>query len=73
MGRERAAKTTSANKKLWDGYLRLNSVLTVSTIAFFQSAEKMSNKWSKYVEVKGRVKLHNFEKYIQELPRSRKN
>lgn len=35
------------------------------------SGEKMSNvKWSEYVEVKGRVKLHDFEKYIQELPRS---
>jgi len=33
----------------------------------------MSNvKWSEYVEVKGRVKLHDFVKYIQELRCSRK-
>jgi len=28
-------KTAPTNNKLWDGYLRLNSALTVSTIAAF--------------------------------------
>jgi len=36
------------------------------------SGEKMPDvKWSESIEVKGKVKLHDFEKYIQELPRSR--
>lgn len=38
----------------------------------FCSGEKMPDvKWSESVVVKGKVKLHDFEKYIQELPRSR--
>ncbi|KAK7274424.1 hypothetical protein RIF29_15511 [Crotalaria pallida] len=58
--------------KLWDGCLMLNSSVTVSAVAFFKSGEKMSDvKWSEAIEVKGKVKLDDFEKYIQDLPRSR--
>lgn len=36
------------------------------------SGEKMPNaNWSEFVEVKGNVRLEAFEKYIQDLPRSR--
>ena len=36
------------------------------------SGEKTSAKyWSKYVEVKGRVRLDAFENFLQELPLSR--
>ena len=36
------------------------------------SGEKMPDiKWSELVEVKGKVRLEAFEKYIQELARSR--
>lgn len=39
---------------------------------FLCSGEKMTNiKWSEPVEVKGKVRLEAFEKYIQDLPRSR--
>ncbi|XVE98390.1 hypothetical protein REPUB_Repub03eG0102700 [Reevesia pubescens] len=61
-----------AAEKLWDGSLQLNSSVTVSVVAFFKSGEKMPNiKWSELVEVKGKVRLDAFEKYIQELARSR--
>ncbi|OIV97213.1 hypothetical protein TanjilG_02921 [Lupinus angustifolius] len=57
---------------LWDGCLTLNSSVTVSAVAIFKSGEKMSGvTWSESIEVKGKVKLDDFEKYIQDLPRSR--
>ncbi|KAJ4831046.1 hypothetical protein Tsubulata_001781 [Turnera subulata] len=63
---------TTAAEKLWDGSLQLNSSVTVSAVAFFKSGEKMPDvKWSEFLEVKGKVKLDAFEKYIQDLPRSR--
>ncbi|TYJ29263.1 hypothetical protein E1A91_A06G058600v1 [Gossypium mustelinum] len=59
-------------EKFWDGSLKLNSSVTVSVVAFFKSGEKMPDiKWSELVEVKGKVRLEAFEKYIQELARSR--
>ncbi|GAV88193.1 SPOC domain-containing protein [Cephalotus follicularis] len=67
-----ATTTTSVAERLWDGILQLNSSITVSAVAFFKSGEKMPDvKWSEFVEVKGKVKLDAFEKYIQDLPRSR--
>ncbi|KAE9608353.1 hypothetical protein Lal_00025827 [Lupinus albus] len=57
---------------LWDGCLMLNSSVTVSAVAIFKSGEKMSGvTWSESIKVKGKVKLDDFEKYIQDLPRSR--
>lgn len=59
-------------EKLWDGSLQLSSSINVSAVAFFKSGEKMPNdNWSEFVEVKGNVRLEAFEKYIQDLPRSR--
>uniref|UniRef100_A0A2N9FVJ0 Spen paralogue and orthologue SPOC C-terminal domain-containing protein n=1 Tax=Fagus sylvatica TaxID=28930 RepID=A0A2N9FVJ0_FAGSY len=59
-------------EKLWDGSLQLNSSVNVFAVAFFKSGEKMPNiKWCESVEVKGKVRLDAFEKYIQDLPRSR--
>ncbi|KAJ6355118.1 hypothetical protein OIU77_005667 [Salix suchowensis] len=61
-----------AAEKLWDGSLQLNSSVTVSLVAFFKSGEKMPVlKWSEFLEVKGKVRLEAFEKYVQDLPRSR--
>uniref|UniRef100_A0A5B7BGZ1 Spen paralogue and orthologue SPOC C-terminal domain-containing protein n=1 Tax=Davidia involucrata TaxID=16924 RepID=A0A5B7BGZ1_DAVIN len=66
----KAASTVA--EKLWDGSLQLNSSVTVSTVAFFKSGEKLLDiNWSEFVEVKGKVRLEAFEKYIQDLPRSR--
>ncbi|XP_022749637.1 uncharacterized protein LOC111299029 [Durio zibethinus] len=70
-GNLRFARPTVA-EKLWDGSLQLNSSVTVSVVAFFKSGEKMPDiKWSELVQVKGKVRLEAFEKYIQELARSR--
>lgn len=39
---------------------------------FLCSGQKMPNvKWSESIEVKGKVRFEAFEKYIQDLPRSR--
>lgn len=59
-------------EKLWDGCLQLSSSVTLSAVAFFKSGEKTPDvNWSEFVEVKGKVRLEAFEKYIQDLPRSR--
>ncbi|XP_068652888.1 uncharacterized protein [Aristolochia californica] len=59
-------------ERLWDGSLQLSATIAVSAVAFFKSGEKASKiKWPKTVEVKGKVRLDAFEKFIQELPRSR--
>ncbi|KAL3535899.1 hypothetical protein ACH5RR_004360 [Cinchona calisaya] len=66
-------KTASmGSEKLWDGSLQLNSAITMSAVAFFRSGERLVDiNWSNFVEVKGKVKLDDFETYIQNLPRSR--
>ncbi|KAF9662860.1 hypothetical protein SADUNF_Sadunf18G0098200 [Salix dunnii] len=48
-------------------------LLFTSTIMIFLcSGEKMPDlKWSEFLEVKGKVRLEAFEKYVQDLPRSR--
>ncbi|KAK1403512.1 SPOC domain-containing protein [Heracleum sosnowskyi] len=62
----------TVNDKLWDGRVQLSSSVTVSAVAFFQSGEKLPDtSWSGFVEVKGKVRLEAFEKYVQDLPRSR--
>lgn len=62
----------SPDEKLWEGCLQLNAYITVMAIAFFKSGGKArTNNWSKLVEVKGRVRLDAFEKFLQELPLSR--
>ncbi|KAL2929708.1 hypothetical protein RDABS01_035118 [Bienertia sinuspersici] len=59
-------------EKLWDGTLHLSTSVSVSAIAFFKSGDKMQDfNWSDSVEVKGKVRLEAFEKYVQDLPRSR--
>uniref|UniRef100_A0A803LH56 Spen paralogue and orthologue SPOC C-terminal domain-containing protein n=1 Tax=Chenopodium quinoa TaxID=63459 RepID=A0A803LH56_CHEQI len=59
-------------EKLWDGTVKLSTSVSVSVIAFFKSGEKMQDfSWSEFVEVRGKVRLEAFEKYVQDLPRSR--
>lgn len=65
-------KMSPAAEKLWDGSLQLNSSITASVVAFFKSGEKLLDlKWSEFVEVKGKVKLDAFEKYVRDLQGSR--
>ncbi|OVA04628.1 Spen-like protein [Macleaya cordata] len=67
----KVAPTTT--DKLWDGSLQLNASVRVSAVAFFKSGEKAPGiNWPKSIEVKGKVRLEAFEKFIQELPRSRR-
>ncbi|KAH9297143.1 hypothetical protein KI387_028825, partial [Taxus chinensis] len=62
----------SPDEKLWEGCLQLNAYIAVMALAFFKSGAKFqANNWSKFVEVKGRVRLDAFEKFLQELPLSR--
>ncbi|KAL2500677.1 uncharacterized protein Fot_34525 [Forsythia ovata] len=71
--RSSPAKAASlVHEKLWEGSLQLNSSVTASAVAFYKSAERLLDvNWSECVEVKGKVRLEAFEKYIQDLPRSR--
>lgn len=67
---EKAACTGAEN--MWSGSLQLSSSVTLSAVAFFKSGEKLLDiNWPDFVEVKGKVRLEAFEKYIQDLPRSR--
>ncbi|GLJ30593.1 hypothetical protein SUGI_0605770 [Cryptomeria japonica] len=61
-----------SSEKLWEGMLQLNPLIVETVVALFKSGEKTSAKeWSKFVEVKGRVRIDAFEKFLQELPLSR--
>uniref|UniRef100_A0A0D3G0V4 Spen paralogue and orthologue SPOC C-terminal domain-containing protein n=1 Tax=Oryza barthii TaxID=65489 RepID=A0A0D3G0V4_9ORYZ len=60
----------SAYESLCDGTIQLSSTVKVSVIAFFKSGEKNHDiTWPKIIEIKGRVKLDAFEKFVQELRR----
>ncbi|CAA7406952.1 unnamed protein product [Spirodela intermedia] len=74
LGMEKSSVTAAPTitEALWDGTLQLNASTEVSAIAVFKSGEKLLEaSWSKCVEVKGKVRLEAFEKFVQELPRSR--
>ncbi|XP_024985266.1 uncharacterized protein LOC112520879 isoform X1 [Cynara cardunculus var. scolymus] len=69
---------TSAERKLlpgeylWEGDLQLTLSSAVSVVGLFRSGEKTSTKeWPDSMEIKGRVRLDAFEKFLQELPMSR--
>ncbi|KAF8393316.1 hypothetical protein HHK36_021557 [Tetracentron sinense] len=57
---------------VWEGLLQLNISSMVTVIGVFKSGEKTSTKeWPSSLEIKGRVRLDAFEKFLQELPMSR--
>ncbi|XP_044463699.1 uncharacterized protein LOC123194529 [Mangifera indica] len=57
---------------VWDGLLQLNISAMASVVGIFKSGEKTSGKdWANLLEIKGRVKLEAFEKFLQQLPMSR--
>ncbi|KAJ9183439.1 hypothetical protein P3X46_007291 [Hevea brasiliensis] len=59
-------------ERVWEGLLQLNISSTASVIGIFRSGEKTSAKdWSGFIEIKGRVRMDAFEKFLQELPMSR--
>ncbi|XP_042498078.1 uncharacterized protein LOC122076695 isoform X2 [Macadamia integrifolia] len=62
---------TSKVEYVWEGVLQLNSV-TVTVSGIFRSGEKTSTKeWPSLLEIKGRVRLDAFEKFLQELRMAR--
>ncbi|KAK7311848.1 hypothetical protein RJT34_10257 [Clitoria ternatea] len=57
---------------LWEGMLQLNISITQLVISIFKSGEKASAKdWPGFLEIKGRVRLDAFEKFLQDLRLSR--
>ncbi|CAN8256640.1 unnamed protein product [Cochlearia groenlandica] len=59
-------------EKVWDGLLQLSMASVVPVTGIFKSGEKAEmDEWPVMVEVKGRVRLSGFGKFIQELPKSR--
>ncbi|GAY60190.1 hypothetical protein CUMW_200040 [Citrus unshiu] len=70
---ETAAPVVASKSELvWEGLLQLNISAMASVTGIFKSGEKTSTKeWASFLEIKGRVKLDAFEKYLQQLPMSR--
>ncbi|KAL1202238.1 Transcription elongation factor TFIIS [Cardamine amara subsp. amara] len=59
-------------ERVWDGILQLSMSSVVPVTGIFKSGEKAeTSEWPAMVEVKGRVRLSGFGKFIQELPKSR--
>ncbi|GMI88623.1 hypothetical protein like AT5G11430 [Hibiscus trionum] len=64
--------TTLKSEHVWEGMLELNISAMASVICAFKSGERTSAKlWPGILEIKGRVRLEAFEKFLQELPMSR--
>ncbi|CAN4128172.1 unnamed protein product [Withania somnifera] len=62
----------STGPPIWEGALQLTISSLVTVFGSFRSGEKTStNEWPSSLEVKGRVRLDAFEKFLQELPMSR--
>ncbi|KAM7459433.1 hypothetical protein LguiA_036427 [Lonicera macranthoides] len=62
----------SMGEHVWEGAIQLNISAQVSVTGFFRSGEKTSTtEWPTSLEIKGRVRLDAFEKFLQELPMSR--
>ncbi|KAL5216435.1 hypothetical protein ABZP36_007836 [Zizania latifolia] len=60
----------SVYESLWSGTIQLSSTAKVSVVAFFKSGEKNQDiTWPKVIEIKGKVKLDAFEKFVHELRR----
>lgn len=57
---------------IWEGKLQLTISSLVTVFGLFRSGEKTpTNEWPGSLEIKGRVRLDAFEKFLQELPMSR--
>ncbi|KAK9688717.1 hypothetical protein RND81_09G006100 [Saponaria officinalis] len=59
-------------ESLWEGLLQLTISSTAYVLAIYKSGEKTSTRdWPSSFEIKGRVRLDAFDKFLQELPKSR--
>ncbi|KAF5456665.1 hypothetical protein F2P56_026117 [Juglans regia] len=62
----------SKGDHVWEGSLQLNTSAKASVVSIFKSGERTSAKeWPSSLEIKGRVRLDAFEKFLQELSLSR--
>ncbi|KAF8085561.1 hypothetical protein N665_0663s0008 [Sinapis alba] len=62
----------AAGERLWEGALQLSVSSVISVIGILKSGEKTTTKeWPMLLEIKGRVRLDAFEKFVRELPNSR--
>ncbi|KAG7554918.1 Transcription elongation factor S-II central domain [Arabidopsis suecica] len=67
-----SALSDDKGERAWDGILQLSMSSVVPVTGIFKSGEKAeTSEWPAMVEVKGRVRLSGFGKFIQELPKSR--
>ncbi|CAL9165382.1 unnamed protein product [Musa hybrid cultivar] len=65
-------EVASMSDKIWEGSIQLNVSAFATVIGFFRSGEKTSTQeWPSFLEIKGRVRLDAFEKFLKELPLSR--
>ncbi|ESQ46687.1 hypothetical protein EUTSA_v10000617mg, partial [Eutrema salsugineum] len=61
-----------AGERVWEGALQLSVSSVSSVIGILKSGEKTNTKeWPMLLEIKGRVRLDAFEKFVRELPNSR--
>ncbi|XP_013744072.2 uncharacterized protein LOC106446815 isoform X1 [Brassica napus] len=61
-----------AGERLWEGALQLSVSSLISVIGILKSGEKTTTEeWPMLLEIKGRVRLDAFEKFVRELPNSR--
>ncbi|XP_071730335.1 uncharacterized protein [Rutidosis leptorrhynchoides] len=66
------ASSAVIGERVWEGELQLTLTSSVSAIGLFRSGEKTSTKeWCGSIEIKGKVRLDAFEKFLQQLPMSR--
>ncbi|XP_078428094.1 uncharacterized protein LOC144700547 [Wolffia australiana] len=57
---------------IWEGMVQLSVSSLTTVLAFFKSGERASTKdWPAIVEVKGRVRVEAFEKFLRDLPLSK--
>ncbi|XP_047063406.1 uncharacterized protein LOC124670999 [Lolium rigidum] len=60
------------HSSLWDGMIQLNSSIKFFMSAFFNSGEKILDiVWPDTIEIKGRVKLEDFQKFVKDLRHSK--
>ncbi|CAH9123749.1 unnamed protein product [Cuscuta epithymum] len=70
--KESPCGNASAVQSVWEGELQLSISISVAVMCYFRSGETTSTKeWTNSLEVKGRVRLDAFEKFLLQLPMSR--
>ncbi|OEL20356.1 hypothetical protein BAE44_0018628 [Dichanthelium oligosanthes] len=63
---------TLTNDSVWEGTIQLSLSSFRNVVAIFKSGEKPStNEWHRLVEIKGRVKLTDFQEFLEQLPKGR--